>query len=330
MTPRAALLLSGVLVLALLGCSQPWGEGRIQVRDLFTGPASRSQVTDEVFTCEADDSIRTRGYVWLMGLGDGAKTQVKYFEQERLMKQDPKAVFVEFYPQDPSMHLPEISDRFILYMEGLLSRYEVDELVLFGSSAGGVTASYSISRLPFDGPVALHTMASPLRGYDLTGFRARFLGDRTGFLRDIAVGFGPFEPPGGKVRVYHHKTVTDEGLLAYCKEMKEFCDVLRIQDNNLRGSREFYYPQYDHITIMRGVARTVLACYNITEAQELAKLPADRGLSDKGLGLLCNSEEWCTKFCMSNLGQCRAYCADHPENQLCQKPFAFETSPGQV
>jgi len=314
-----------VLVLALLGCSQFGQEVRIQARELISGPAPEPQVTDAVFACDVNDSVRRRGYVWLMGLGGTVPTD--YFEQELLMKQDPEAAFVEFYPQDQTLHLPEISERFILYMDGLLSRHDIDELVLFGSSAGGVTAAYSIARLPFNGSVALHTLASPLAGYDLKGIRAQWLGDRTGFLRDIAIGFGPFDPPGENVKVYHHKTVTDEVLLAYCGDMQAFCDALKIQDNNLPGSQEFYYPRYDHFTIMRGVARTVLACYNISEAKRLAALPVERGLSEEGLGMLCNGKERCEAFCQVNYGRCKAYCAEHPEDGLCQRPFDFEAVP---
>ena len=54
-----------------------------------------------VFACDVNDSVRRRGYVWLMGLGGTVPTD--YFEQELLMKQDPEAAFVEFYPQDQTL-----------------------------------------------------------------------------------------------------------------------------------------------------------------------------------------------------------------------------------
>ena len=208
------------------------------------------------FSCDNNNAkIKTRGYVFLMGYASHHKDEWR--KEKELMEQDPKTKFVEIYDQDENLHIEEISEKFLADIEKLLKKYPVEELVLFGSSAGGVTASYSISKfegeLNFSGSVALHTMASPIKGYDLTGFRANFIGDRKGFLKDISIGFKPYKKPGKNVKVYHHKTVTDIGLLNYCGAMKSFCDEFEIQNNNIEGSKEFFYPQYDHETIMRGV-----------------------------------------------------------------------------
>src|SRR3989338_3007287 len=161
------------------------------------------------FSCENDNSkIKKRGYVFLMGLASHYKDEWR--KEKEFMQQDPKAAFVEIYDQDENSHIKEISSKFLADMKVLLKKYPVDELVLFGSSAGGVTASYSISKfeneLNFTDSVDLHTMAAPIKGYDLTGIRANFIGDRKGYLRDIAIGFDQFKAPGKNVRVYHHKT----------------------------------------------------------------------------------------------------------------------------
>ncbi len=279
---------------------------------------------DAKFACENDNSVKSRGYVLLMGLGDHHKEV--WLAEKALMEQDPKAKFAVIYDQDENSHIENISKKFLADMDGILKDNPVEELVIFGSSAGGVTASYSISRLDFPGPIALHTIASPIGGYDLTGWKAQFLGDRQGYLRDIAIGFKPFDPPGGNVRVYHHKTVTDSVLKDYyCGDMAAFCDVHEIQNNNIEGSKEFYYPQYDHDTIMGAVIRDVLKCYNPSAEEALQK-----ETSSPSLGNLCRGEEACDIYCKNNLGKCNEYCQENPKNLLCQKPFAFQLQSGEA
>lgn len=58
--------------------------------------------------------------------------------------------------------------------------------------------------------------------------------------------------------------------------------------------------------------------------------PAGNGKATSGLGSLCGSEEGCNNFCENNFGQCQEYCRAHPQNELCQKPFAFQTTPESV
>ncbi|MBI2172789.1 MAG: hypothetical protein HYT73_01080 [Candidatus Aenigmarchaeota archaeon] len=278
---------------------------------------------DAKFSCENDNSVKSRGYILLMGLGD--HTKEGWAAEKILMEQDPKARFVLIYDQDENSHIENISKKFLADAHAILTENPVEELVIFGSSAGGVTASYSISRLDFSGPVALHTLASPIGGYDLTGWKAQFLGDRQGFLRDIAVGFEPFEKPGSNVKVYHHKTVMDSVLKDYyCGEMADFCNVYEIQNNNIEGSREFYYPQHDHDTIMGAVVRDVLECYNPAIQESL-----QNEASSPRLGSLCLGEEACNIFCKDNLAKCQEYCGMDSGNPLCQKPFAFQSSPEQ-
>ncbi len=282
-------------------------------------PAKEREAT---FSCENDHRIRKRAYVLLMGLGDHDKAV--WNEEKRLMEQDPKADGILIYDQDENKHLQEISSLFLADLNQFLAEHDAEELVIFGSSAGGVTSSHAISKLNFSGPVALHTLASPLKGYGLTGPRAQYLGDRQGYLRDIAIGFEPFDSPPTNVKVYHHKTVTDSVLKAYCGPLAAFCDPIEVQDNNLAGSKEFFYPQYDHDTIMDGVIHEVLKCYNpaLQEVlEEIRKVPK--------LGNFCTGEEECNDYCKNNYGRCKDYCNNNPSNPLCQKPFAFERPSGQ-
>ncbi len=323
-----------LLSLFLMGFSAP------QATDQ-TPPASTPKITETwtqspspvpaVFSCENEPTgIRSRAYVILMGL---AETQPGAWKTEKtLLQKDPLAKAVWVYPQDANDHLPQISEKFLTDMDAFLRENPVDELVLFGSSAGGVTASYSVSRLNFSGPVALHTMAAPLKGYDLTGFRAQFLGDRQGYLRDIAIGFRLFDPPGPNVSVYHHKTVTDSVLLSYCGDLKAFCDVREIQNNNVAGSQEFFYPQFDHASIMSGVIQRVAKCYNpnLTLADLNFTRKAADDLSRNELPGLCAGAKQCDTFCREESYACETFCMQNEGNAFCKERFAFVYEPGYV
>ena len=97
------------------------------------------------FSCKNDNSkIKKRGYVFLMGLASHYKDEWR--KEREFMQQDPKAAFVEIYDQDENSNIEEISRKFLEDMKVLLKKYPVDELVLFGSSAGGITSSYSIAK----------------------------------------------------------------------------------------------------------------------------------------------------------------------------------------
>ena len=74
----------------------------------------------------------------------------------------------------------------------------------------------------------------------------------------MGVGFGPFTKPGSNVKVYRHKTVEDQVLRSFCGPLANFCDPKAIRDNNVEGSKQFLYPQYDHTTIMPAVAKLVI------------------------------------------------------------------------
>lgn len=264
------------------------------------------------FSCENNPDIESRGFVILLGLGNHDKD---YWNTEKqIMESDSKTRFVIIYDQNEESNIYEISQKFLADMNETLEEHDVDELVLMGISAGGVTASYSISRLDFSGDVALHTLASPLKGYGLSGPMQAFLGERQGYLRDIAVGFKAFEPPGENVKVYHHKTVNDTILRAYCGEYSSFCDPVKIQNNNLKVSKEFFYPRLDHDPLAKEVIRTVLSCY-------IKNVPEFKA---EGLGNLCASIAECNRYCKNSYGRCKGYCAEHPENELCIKGFDFE------
>lgn len=279
-------------------------------------------VSSSGFQCENDNSVKSRGYILLMGLGDHGKEG--WIAEKKLMEQDPKSKFVLIYDQDENKNLQEISDKFLLDLNNVLKKNPVEELVLFGASAGGVTASYSINKLDFSGPVALHTLSSPLKGYDFRGIGEAFLGERAVYEKEIALGLYPFITPGKNVKVYHHKTVTDTVLKDYyCGNFASLCDPIKIQNNNIAGSKEYYYPQYDHNPLMGPVIRTVLKCYNPGIVGTIEKENIAKGKGE-ALGTMCLGEENCRTFCHTNKGRCGEYCKKNPENILCQNSFVYD------
>ena len=101
---------------------------------------------------------------------------------------------------------------------------------------------------------------SPTKGYRLTGFMEQFIPDISGLAREIAIGFDKFKSPSENFRIYHHKTVTDEVLTQICGDFEDFCNPLNVQNNNLDGSQEFYYPEQTHESIMLHVISKISAC----------------------------------------------------------------------
>ena len=127
---------------------------------------------------------------------------------------------------------------------------------LVGFSAGGIIASYSANKLIFSGTIELHTLASPLNGYHISD---ALLDEHTGFFREISAGFDAFE--SANVKAYHHKNVEDEDLRSYCGDNAKYCEPLKIQNNNIPGSKEFFYKQYTHETIMPAVSKLIIDCH---------------------------------------------------------------------
>ena len=103
----------------------------------------------------------------------------------------------------------------------------------------------------------LHTLASPINGYHVSDI---FLGDMTGFTREIGKGFDKFMKPSGNVKVYHHKTVDDKSLRSWCGAYTNFCDPDKAQNNNIESSKEFFYPEHDHSSIMPAVSKLIIDC----------------------------------------------------------------------
>jgi|TARA_Y100000310_G_scaffold243188_1_gene247625 hypothetical protein len=215
--------------------------------------SKKPTVHNAVYECTNDNSISSKGYVYLHGLGDhnpGILNDIK-----ALINQDP----ILDFDYNEKLLLNEISNDFILQFSKFASQNNFEEIVIIGQSAGGVIASFSAHQLNFNGVIELHTLASPINGYHVSD---KFLGELSGFAREIGEGFDSFTKPGNNFKIYHHKTVVDEDLSSLCGEFAKFCSPLSIQDNNIEGSNDFYYSEYDHTSIMPAVSKMIIECHN--------------------------------------------------------------------
>ena len=216
-------------------------------------------INEETFACENDNSVQSRVYVILLGLGNhNTSTFVK---ENELMMKDPKTKGILTYEYDEEKELENISNEFLAELDSFIAPYDIEELVIVGVSTGGIISSYSAHKLSFQGIIELHTIAAPLKGYGLKDTNQELLGDRTGLKREIALGFEQFITPPKNVKVYHHKMIEDPSLLSWCGDRIDLCNTLEIENNNLEGSKEFLYgEQYNHDTVMNAVLKKVIEC----------------------------------------------------------------------
>ncbi len=227
-----------------------------EIEQLTNTKDQNIEIGDDVFTCENDNSVQSRGYIYLHGLGDHNQKAFDY--QRRLIENDSKTKDILDFDYDELQTLKEISDNFSTKFNEFVLENDLEEIIIIGQSAGGVVVSFSAHRLDFDGIIELHTLASPLNGYHVS---EQFLGELVGFSREIGEGFEPFKTPPNNVKVYHHKTVEDESLRSWCGDYADFCDPLKVQYNNIEGSKEFFYPEQDHTSIMFTVSKLIIDCH---------------------------------------------------------------------
>ncbi|MEA2036406.1 MAG: hypothetical protein U9O94_02780 [Nanoarchaeota archaeon] len=217
--------------------------------------------TQDVFVCENDNSVASRAYIILLGLGNHDKET--FAEENKVILQDQKVKGIFTYDYNENLLIEEISQDFVEKANRFILESQPEEIVLVGVSAGGNLAVHSMSELDFEGIIELHTVAAPLRGYDLKGVEG-LAGKRTGFEREIGIGFEQYEMPSEKTKVYHHKEITEEGeehsLLSWCEPFTGLCNVLQIQNNNVPESKEFYYPGLNHDEIQHYVLRKIVDC----------------------------------------------------------------------
>ncbi|MDP2695812.1 MAG: hypothetical protein Q8O87_01005 [bacterium] len=209
------------------------------------------------FACENDKLVKSRGYVYIHGLGDDGPGPINSIIN--LTRGDTKVAGFLDFDYNEKLALNEIGADFVSKFNTFATR-GFDEIVVFGISAGGIVASYSAHQLISDGIIEIHTTAAPLNGYKLGIFSQRVAKDFKGLIRDIGLGLEPYLMPRNNVRIYHHKTVEDEFLRFWCGSYAIFCNPRAIQDNNVPGSKEFYYPEDSHRSIVATVAKKIIAC----------------------------------------------------------------------
>jgi len=212
------------------------------------------------FTCESNDgNVASRAYVLLLGINN-TNTELPYRWLNEAVAGDAKNVGTLVFGYKKYDPLAQISQEFLDRFHAFVAEKKPQEVVIFGWSAGGTIAAASASRLNFDGKGEIHTVASPLKGYSLAGFLEFMLEGKYGLEREIGLGFSPWAPAPSNFTVHHHKTVNDSDLSGRCGDFASLCDPKVIQNNNLSGAREYYYPQYDHEPIMHAVTEMVIAC----------------------------------------------------------------------
>ena len=212
--------------------------------------AKEIQIAEKHFTCES--TSKNVGYAYIHGFGDHSPGAFDY--QRGLIGDKP----ILDFDYDEKLSLSKIGAEFISQFNSFASNQNVEEIIIIGQSGGGIIAANSASELKFDGRIELHTLASPLNGYNIPN---AFLGDQIGFGKEIALGFDSFYPPPNNIIPYHHKTINDEELESYCGAAKSFCDGLKIQNNNLAGGKEFFYD-HTHVSIMHPVSKLIIDCHS--------------------------------------------------------------------
>ncbi len=213
----------------------------------------KGNISYDEFSCKNDNSVKSRGYVYIHGYGSHGPEQFEF--ERKLIAKDPKVKFILDFDYDEMLTMDQISNDFINQFNTY--NKDVEEIVILAESAGGIIAVNSMNKLKYDGIVELHTLASPINGYHVGEI---FIGDTIGFGKEIGLGFNKWENKPNNFRVVHHKTITDSSLRKRCGWFKMFCNPLDIQNNNVEGSEVYFYPNDDHATIMDNSAKLVIEC----------------------------------------------------------------------
>ena len=209
-----------------------------------------TEISETIFTCQS--TSKNVAYAYLRGFGDHNPNA---FDFQRGLIGD-NAILDFTY--DETLTLNELTEEFISQFNTFAANQDVEEIIIIGQSAGGVIAANAASELLFEQKIELHTLASPLNGYHIPH---AFLGEEVGFAKEIATGFTSFRDPQENIKTYHHKTINDEESESYCGSAKAFCNGLKIQQNNLVGSTEYFYD-HTHTSIMQAVSQLVIDCHS--------------------------------------------------------------------
>ena len=167
-------------------------------------PSSEINIGSKVFVCENDNSVQSRGYVYVHGYLEHDPNAFDY--PRSLIANDSKTKGILDFDYNESLGTYAICRIFLQEFNTFVSENDFDEIVIFGRSAGGNIISYCAHELEFEGDIEIHTLASPLNGYQVDD---KYLTNRYGLERELGRGFETYEKPADNINVYNHKTVED-------------------------------------------------------------------------------------------------------------------------
>lgn len=246
-------ILSGLIVVL-------FGIGAVMFYSSSADQENYVELESKKYVCENDIHTTSRVYVALLGLNDNDSARLET-RIRKLSSGDTKTKAILIYDYAPTDTLAATSADFTTKFNQFIATQNPDEVIIFGLSAGGTILANSAHDLVVPKKAELHTIASPLKGFGLQGFMGYFLGDKVGLRREIGMGFAPYLPPPKNVTVYHHKTLHDSVYTGACEGSAWLCTtIVELQNNNLAGSEEFYYSDYDHIPLMEAVMEMVTRC----------------------------------------------------------------------
>jgi hypothetical protein len=222
-----------------------------------TFPQSENMINNKVYICENDPNVQSMGYVYIHGYKEH---DIHAFDYERgLLANDSKTKGILDFDYNESLSTYAICRIFLQEFNTFVSENDFDEIIILARSAGGNIISYCAPDLKFDGTIEIHTLAAPLNGYQVDD---KYLTNRYGIERELGRGYPPYGKPPSNVKIYHHKTVDDESLRSWCGIYDYLCDPIKIQDNDVIGSKEFWYPGLNHSSIVQVVSKMVIDCHS--------------------------------------------------------------------
>jgi len=252
-------LIIGIIGLDIAGKSVYKSVYDHKIRQILGIPNSTisNNIYDKDYSCENNNSVTSRGYIYIHGYKEH---NIHAFDYERaLLANDTKTKGILDFDYNETVSTYTLCRIFLGEFNLFVSEHDFNEIIIFARSAGGNIISYCAKDLIFNGTIEIHTLASPLKGYNVED---KYLSNRYGIERELGRGYGPYEKPPSNIRVYHHKTVEDESLRSWCGIYDYLCDPVNIQNNNVPGSQEFFYPGFNHSSIVQEVSKIVIGCHN--------------------------------------------------------------------
>src|SRR3989344_3096070 len=117
-------------------------------------------ISNNTYKCE--NSNLKKAYVLVHGFGD--HNMLRFNPQKKLIKEKNASTILD-YSYNEFLSLDEIAEDFSNKVNKALLKTDAEKIIVIGYSAGGIIASFSLSKIQTDKLIDLHTIASPLKGY---------------------------------------------------------------------------------------------------------------------------------------------------------------------